>query len=120
MFQRLIISTVVCSVFFFVPVISAEDQSNEEKAPESAQEENAEAADTEEKDVSDDSSSEKEEDVSDECRMMEEVCSDARDFQATFNKMPEKEQKEMRAVLNTLIKHCKRAEKLCEESKSGE
>ncbi len=52
----------------------------------------------------------------DECAMKDEICSEARDFQKEYNRMPEEEQKDMIPVLNTYILHCEEAKKKCEES----
>ena len=62
------------------------------------------------------SSPDKTDEKTDECRMKDEICAEALDFQKEYNRMPEEEQKDMVSVLNTYINHCEEATKKCEES----
>lgn len=48
---------------------------------------------------------------------MKEICAEAHSFQSYYNSMPEQEQKDMTAALNTYIEHCERARESCEQSK---
>ena len=51
-----------------------------------------------------------------ECDMQKDICKDAYDFQKEYNKMPDKEQRDMKAVLNSYIEHCENAKVACEKS----
>lgn len=59
----------------------------------------------------------KKNEITDECALKEEVCNDAREFQKEYETMPEQEQEDMLAALNTYIEHCENATRQCEESK---
>ncbi|MBN1984358.1 MAG: hypothetical protein JW795_22730 [Chitinivibrionales bacterium] len=57
--------------------------------------------------------------MSDECKLMQEVCDEALDFQKEYDRLPQEQQKEMDAVLNTYIEHCEQAKIDCENSKKN-
>lgn len=54
--------------------------------------------------------------LTEECRMQNEICQEALDFQREYERMPQEEREEMNSVLNTYIEHCEKAKKACEES----
>jgi len=53
------------------------------------------------------------EEKSDDCSFMDELCKEASDFEKEYQKLPEKEKKEMLPVLNNYIKLCEDARKKC-------
>ena len=63
------------------------------------------------------SSNSNSEQLTPECQMQKEVCEEALDFQKEYNRLPEKEQKDMKAVLNSYVEHCEDSKAACEKSK---
>ena len=54
--------------------------------------------------------------LTDECRYKEQVCQDALEFQQEYTRMPQEQQQEMTAVLNSLIEQCERTREMCKDS----
>jgi hypothetical protein len=54
--------------------------------------------------------------LTDECRLRDEVCAEALDFQREYDRMPEEEQKDMKSVATTYAEHCEEAMLRCKKS----
>lgn len=55
-------------------------------------------------------------DTTDECRYMDNVCKEAKEFQREYNSFSEEAKEELLPVLNSYIENCGRAAELCNES----
>jgi len=51
-----------------------------------------------------------------ECALQDELCTEAREFQKIYDTLPQEQQKDMVAALNTYVEQCEDAKKKCEKS----